>query len=287
MIIVRMTGGLGNQMFQYAAGYALASLHGVELALDISGFESYKLHKFGLDKLQISARILPVGQENRSQVVQRIVRRFARWIGRSECDYTERSLRFDPAFFELNGEAKVEGYFQSQEYFQSFATELRREFVPRKPLRPEHKSLIDQMGERESVMLHIRRGDYVSNAHTLKVHGICTVDYYRNAMTLLESRLTNKPQYFVFSNDMQWVKDHLPMAQGTVFVQGNENAPELELQIMSSCRHHVIANSSFSWWAAWLGQHDGQIVVAPKPWFDSSENDSTDLIPSGWVQVQK
>lgn len=141
-------------------------------------------------------------------------------------------------------------------------------------------------GKGDSVMLHVRRGDYVSNAKTLRVHGVCSIDYYRRAIGVARERL-GQPRFFVFSDDLAWSRENLPLGDDAVFVEGNAEAPEMDIFLMAVCRAHVIANSSFSWWGAWLATTDAPLVIAPDPWFDSPDVSAVDLIPASWQTLRK
>jgi len=142
-----------------------------------------------------------------------------------------------------------------------------------------------QILAKESISLHIRRGDYVSNVYTNSVHGTCSLDYYQQAVTLLESKLNN-PHFFIFSDDLAWAKEHLSFIENVTFVELDVNIPDHdEMFLMSQCLHHIIANSSFSWWGAWLNKNLDKIVIAPKRWFIDETYNTSDLIPDAWIRL--
>jgi hypothetical protein len=132
--------------------------------------------------------------------------------------------------------------------------------------------------------LHVRRGDFVSLNSAARVHGLCSVDYYARAINLVRSRCPGC-HFLVFSDDPQWARAELPLDPSAVFVTGNAERPEQDLILMSACGHHIIANSSFSWWGAWLAASQAKVVIAPKQWFLNAPRDTSDLIPDGWIRL--
>lgn len=282
MITTRIVGGLGNQMFQYAAGYSLADRLATNLRLDLSAFRRYELHRFGLDRLRISHRqgagwVAPV----RRALLARLP------AGRMPRSYfRERSLGYDNRWASLRDGVYLDGYFQSERYFSSVREALRREFQPVDPLDDRSRATLADIEAGPSVAVHIRRGDYVSDPKTLSVHGVCDPSYYAQAVRLLAARI-GSARYFVFSNDFEWVARHVPLPAGYVPIDWNGDAPERDLHLMARCRHHVIANSTFSWWGAWLAAQAGQLVVRPEPWFDAADLSADDLLPRHWTALPK
>lgn len=285
MIVARIFGGLGNQMFQYAAGRALAIRHGTELTLDLRMFRTYSLHQYSLSRFGIRAaaadeRSLRAHGRAKLALVARLP------VGTLRSCYLEHPFGTHAAWDRVAANAYISGYFQGEFFFQEAASSIRDEFLPVAAPGPQNDAVTDLMADCESVALHVRRGDYVSDRATFDIHGACSIDYYRAAVDALRRRL-DRPRFFVFSNDFPWAREHLSLGDDAVFVDWNAGAPELDLHVMSRCRHHVIANSTFSWWGAWLGSHPGQVVVAPDPWFDSVALDASELLPERWVRVRK
>ena len=285
MIVARIFGGLGNQMFQYAAGRALAIRHGTELALDLRMFRSYALHAYGLSRFRI--RVATV-QERPSRLPGRATLALAARLppGLLRSCYLEHPFGNRTSWECVAADAYISGYFQGEFYLREAADYLRDEFLPVAAFGAKNDAAAGLMADCESVAVHVRRGDYVSDQSTLDIHGVCSIGYYQAAVDLLRRRL-NRPRFFVFSNDFAWARNHLALGDDAVFVDWNANAPELDLHLMSRCRHHVIANSTFSWWAAWLAGHPGQIVVTPDPWFDSVALDDSGLLPDHWLRIGK
>lgn len=304
MIRVSLFGGLGNQMFQYAAGKALAKRHGVQLGFDLSGFRVDRLRSFSLDRLRVpetmlerdeaSASTETAGYFFRARRHERINRVMA-LIGlprlrSSPNSYREPHFHFDHAFESLGPHTELFGYFQSERYFSSIADEIRRHFEPREPLGTEARVTADKIAESAlPVSVHVRRGDYLQST-TASVHGVLDEGYYRKALAEIEGRVGRSPDLFVFSDDHDAAARVLHFVPPTriTYVQGDPNKPWEDMALIARCRHHLIANSSFSWWGAWLNYSRDKIVVAPRSWFTQKgllTRDTRDLYPSGWVQL--
>ncbi len=285
MIIAKVFGGLGNQMFQYAAGKALAAQHGVELRLDMRDFDRYDLHGSSLTKLQVKAPTAQAEELSHHPAWKRhLLSRLP--AGLSRTYFKERTFGYHPAWQQLGPNTYLDGYFQSERFFLAVAKELRQEFVPATRSVRIENGCADRLRKQESVALHVRRGDYVTNPRTLAVHGVCGVDYYRRAIQMIRERVAS-PRFHLFSNDMLWARANLGLPDDTVCVDWNADAPEWDLHLMSRCRHHVIANSSFSWWGAWLANHENQVVICPDPWFNDPNLSADDLICAHWTRLAK
>ena len=304
VITVSLMGGLGNQMFQYAAGKALAERHGVSLALDISGFRNSTHRSFLLDRLSIPESDRAVALEVSAE---KPVNHFARslWkrridrvlesagmpkLVRSANQYREPHFHHDSEFEALGPETSLFGYFQSERYFSSITQPLRDCFSPGEPLGTRAGEVLSQIERSElSVSMHVRRGDYLNPA-TAKFHGVLGKSYYRQAIDWIEAALGKRVVFFVFSDDpilAERVLNFVPKCRLN-HVRGDPDRPWEDLALMARCRHHVIANSSFSWWGAWLNPSPDKIVVAPRDWFaqkQSNNQNTSDLYPVGWVLV--
>ncbi len=286
MIGISLIGGLGNQMFQYAAGKALAKKLNVDLFLDVRDFESYALNIFLLDRFKISSqrgsknvlRKFPLSFKKPCKLLQK--------AGIVKVWYHETSYNYNKKFESLRKNLILSGYFQSEKYFQSIEEQIRQEYTPRNPLIGNNLEIGNQARELNSVMIHIRRGDYASDPKTLEIHGLCSTKYYEEAIQYIEDRVSN-PFFFIFSDDINWAKSNLNLPENTIYINGNKSYPEIDMHLMSLCKHHIIANSTFSWWGAWLGNNTKKIVIAPKPWFNVNPNNTCDLIPKSWTLIQK
>jgi hypothetical protein len=291
-VYTSLSGGLGNQMFQYAAGRALALRRNSRLRLDISAFASYDLHRaFELQRIFAC----PAEIASASDVEQLLGWQSLPVFRRLMAHPTFASLRRDafavePHFHYWPGINKVPqdcylfGYWQSEKYFLDQAPTIRADFAFSTPMSSKNKKIADTMAHGNAVSLHVRRGDFANNPHTHAIHGLCTPDYYRAAIRYMAEQIEN-PLFFIFSDDMNWVKDQLKPDFPCQYVEHNIGAESYnDLRLMSLCRHHIIANSSFSWWGAWLAANPSKIVIAPKQWFQNARHDTSDLIPDRWIR---
>jgi len=284
MILVRLIGGLGNQMFQYAAGRALAARLDAPLLLDLRDFRRYRLRYYGLDRMRIDARPATAWELARWPIWLRNRRWSGDRLGLTPRWFHEADLRYSPEFAAVTGTIGLDGYFQSERYFAGVRQALLQEFRPRAPLSRHNEQLAETIRTAASVCLHVRRGDYVNDPRTSAMHGVCSPAYYRRATATLRERHEDL-RYFVFSDDPAWCRENLSL-EDAVFVENNGAAPECDIFLMAQCRHHIIANSSFSWWGAWLAEAGGT-VVAPQPWFSNTTLRADDLIPPGWLRLPR
>lgn len=284
-VIVEVVGGLGNQMFQYAAACALAERLNVEIGLDLRRFDTYSLRAPGLHRWRIDAK--PMSPKEMWRYPQALLRAAGRltpiiqqWLG---C-YREPSLAFDERFQDLYHPLHLSGYFQSEQYFSFIRERLLREFVPAESLDARNTSLKTQMQRCNSVSLHVRRGDYVSVPQNQKIHGSCSPAYYQRAIDAMQTEI-GSATWFIFSDDLDWVRMNLPLPGRVVYVEGNIDRPEWDIHLMSQCRHNICANSSFSWWGAWLNNNTNKRVIVPASWFATPLLDASDIVPASWIKV--
>ena len=278
-------GGLGNQLFQFAAGRRLASRHGSELVLDLGWFR-YEAGRFGTPRRY---ELKGLGVEARTKVLhprtvaaldlerrRRVSRRRLTLIRQREGDYgvDERVLSADD-------DVLLIGYWQSETYFADTADAIRAELqISRAP------SVVDaQLAGRpkgNAVAVHVRRGDYVSNPTTREFHGVLDRDYYRRALEFVSKRVDD-PVFVAFSDEPEWVRRELA-SELPLNVVSTGDALE-DLRSMSRCLHHVTANSSFGWWGAWLGERDGSVICAPQRWFADEQADTGSIVPERWQRL--
>lgn len=285
-VVVGLSGGLGNQMFQYAAGQALAQRLDTSLLLDTSWFRGRSDREYALAPFRITA------SENAGPVWWpdaavngwcRVTRRWA--ISRlGVVIFREPHFHFVPAFDHISQPVYLEGYWQSQRYFAAIRETLLVELVPAATLPAACQPILTQIKSSDAICVHVRRGDYVSNPLAAKTHGLCSLDYYAQALKILPKNESS--HCFVFSDDPLWVQENLHLDCKTTVVDVNdEKNAHWDLHLMSACRYFIIANSSLSWWAAWLGTTVGKRVIAPLRWFNASNKDTSDLIPSDWLRL--
>lgn len=291
-VYTSLIGGLGNQMFQYAAGRALSLRKTTELRLDISGLASYGLHQgFELQRVFTCPAAIArasdidqlLGWQSKS-FIRRLMQqpRFAAF--RRDAFAVEPYFYFWPEINDLKTDCYLSGYWQSEKYFADAAAQIRADFTFRLPLENKNAELARQISQLNAVSLHVRRGDYASNPKTTATHGLCSLEYYSASIRHVSERV-QQPHIFIFSDDIAWVQDNLKIDFPCVYVQHNRGAESYnDMRLMSLCRHHIIANSSFSWWGAWLNPSTTKIVIAPQKWF-ANQTDVKDLFPSGWVTL--
>ena len=291
MVVVKLCGGIGNQMFQYSAGRRLAYVHSTELKLDISWFEIYKLRKYALGAFNIQENFATLEEIEALKVIKHgfadrlIANVMGRKTGTAPPYIREKHPSFDPEILSLPDGVYLEGYWQSEKYFAGMEGIIRPEFTVKTAQEGKNCELADMIASCASVSLHIRRGDYVSNPEANRVHGICTLDYYHRCVKQL-TKIVKKPHFFVFSDDHDWVRDNLKLSYPMTPVNHNGSDKDYEdLRLMSQCRHNIIANSTFSWWGAWLNESPDKIVIAPERWFNDSSRDTKDLIPDNWIRI--
>lgn len=289
-VIARIEGGLGNQLFQYAAARSLADRLGCDLVLDLRGLDESGDRPFQLNLYCIRASVAS------SQQVQGLPDwRASRW-GRIRSNISQfapayfsfpivwpRSFAFDARFDRITQPVYLVGYWQSEKYFDWNRTNLLRDLQLVAPL-PLDTTLRDEIRSTRSVALHIRRGDYVTNSAAAQFHGLCDMAYYHASINALRSRFPDI-HVFVFSDEPAWARANLRLDVPTRFVDANPtDKGHIDLELMRQCRHHVIANSSFSWWGSWLCESGEQVVYAPSRWFADPATDTSDVIPARWIQ---
>lgn len=292
MIIVKLSGGLGNQMFQYAAARRLAEVNNTELKIDLNSFKTDNLRKYELDKFNISAKqALP---ENLDLVNLSVPNRFLkRKINLEPAAFpfmrrkwpvryiNERHFHFDPMILNLGDNVYLDGTWQSEKYFSDIEETIREEFSFKSSLF-NNKEIFQEIKSTSSISLHIRRGDYATNPKTNSYHGLCSLDYYNKAVEYIAEKVKD-PHFYIFSDDTKWAEENLTINHVVTVISGIYTKTGFDdLRVMSMCKNHIIANSSFSWWGAWLSKHHDKIVVAPNRWFNGPGLKTTDLIPGSW-----
>ena len=299
MIIVQLLGGLGNQMFQYALGRHLAILNSCELKMDTEGFATdhlreYQLNRFCLPQafaahkeintLKYGHNILPL--VSTANFFNRVSRRLTgiKLIKKHTYIIERQIFSFCPEILKLPGNLYLEGYWQAERYFVSIRERLLKDFSLKTSPDAANSELLEQMKAGNSVSVHVRRGDYASDPATNRLYACCNQDYYQAAKELI-GRKIKEPRYFIFSDDPDWAEANLNF-ENRIIVRGNstDNGHE-DLRLMQNCRHNIIANSSFSWWGAWLNQNPDKVVIAPKTWINLPNLDTRDLIPEGWLRI--
>ncbi|WP_420581910.1 alpha-1,2-fucosyltransferase [Reichenbachiella sp.] len=288
MIVTKIIGGLGNQLFQYALGRHLALKNDTQLYLDLRAFDDYySLHKYALNHFNINAT--PASDKELKQFIaltnpwERIRRKFSNLLSPWQF-IDENTEKHHADILSLTGNIYLDGYWQSEDYFIDVRPMILKELSLRNTLSPNSIDIYQQIEVQTCASIHIRRGDYLSNQKTNSVHGLCDLNYYKKAMDKLEN-IVEIESYYVFSDDILWAKENLKSRKELIFVDHNDASSNFEdLVLMSKCSHHIIANSSFSWWGAWLNENEQKITVAPKKWFADESKDSSRIIPKNWIK---
>ena len=300
IIISRISGGLGNQLFQYAVARSIAENNGAQTVLDTSWFINNKndtKRDFLLPFFNISAREMKKEDEKNINLPDTINNTFYNKIKRKIFRILENlkpldkkkfiiepSFNFHPEILKIRNSCYLSGVWQSEKYFKEIEDIIRKEFTLKNKPAKKTGEWIEKIENANSVSLHIRRGDYVENQKTNQFHGTCDLGYYEKAIKIISEKIKN-PEFFIFSDDINWAKDNLKINFPTYFVSDKDIPDYEELIVMSKCKHDIIANSSFSWWGAWLNQNKDKIVIAPKNWFKAKHLDTKDLIPESWLTI--
>lgn len=289
MIITRLDGGLGNQMFQYAFGKSVSKLTGLTLKLDttyLGEYRHYELGIFDIKNIFASEKELLLFDRRKLSTLPKLLFKirhiFSRTLFLSEQEGNE-NLDF---LTNLPENIFLSGHWQNEMYFESIAPLVKNFFKFPAFIERENLLLERILRQSESVSLHVRRGDYIFEQNKL-VHGILPIEFYQSAISLIRERL-KAPMFVVFSDDVEWVKRNL-LIDGNVHYS-NHNTGERafrDMQLMSICKHNIIANSSFSWWGAWLNNNLEKIVVAPGQWFAQPEKNDIhkNIIPKEWIRI--
>lgn len=289
MIITALKGGLGNQMFQYALGRTLSLKNDDTLKLDTTGLSRANevgdiYRPFALDAFNLHATVATPEESLRLKypkgVLSKAWRKFEFKVLRKQ------HVGFESSMLTKHGDLYLDGYWQSPKYFESIRSTLLEDFTLRAPMSSSAESMARRMRASPSVSVHIRRGDYVANPKVAASYGPCTEAYYKRAAAEITKHVAH-PTWFVFSDDIDWVKENLDFPGTVIYVSGEAANDQEELLLMAACSHNVIANSSFSWWGAWLNQNPDKMVVAPSPWFDTRQKDHADILPSSWTHIPK
>ena len=304
MIITSLTGGLGNQMFQYAAGLALAEHRRTVLKLDVSWFGEdprFEAHnRYSLSCLNVTEQFATEEEIDRVRGVQ--LGRTERWsVSLARClrlhRYADRhaspshwhrppTFAFYPEFFEQPDHTYLNGMFQSEKFFAPIADLLRLQFSFRYPLQPALTELAERIRSGPSAALHFRRGDYARNAGFAREIGVVGLDYYHRAARILRERSPDAT-FYIFSDDIEAVAREFTPPGPHEFVRCVKPGQSHDkIRLMALCDHIAIANSTFSWWAAWLNPSPEKLVIAPDPWFSDSPHDQRDIVPSSWMRLR-
>ena len=285
--IVKFNGGLGNQMFQYAFARALEAETNTKTVFDMSFFEKKYARPFELDIFNVKVEtITNFWDKLKLKLIWKLRKKLngKKILGINF--YCEPHFEFDEKLFKLDKNTYIEGFFQGEKYFKDIEDIIRADFQFKNMPNEQNQVLIEKINATNSISLHIRRGDYVQKKRYQNVYATCSLDYYKRGVEYIAGMFEN-PTLFIFSDDIEWVKENLQLPYEGVYVSHNTgNRSYEDMRLMSLCKHNVIANSSFSWWGAWLNNNKEKVVIAPKKWFNDEKIVQTDVIPKDWVRIK-
>lgn len=298
MIIVKLIGGLGNQMFQYAIGRYLSAKNQTILKLDLTELldrrvhENFTFRNYELGEFNIQAELATVEETRPFHGGKSLFDRALSYINHKTGTplIRENGQKFQDSVLNVGPNAYLSGYWQSENYFINSADLIRNDFTLKREIleKMERSDIFKKMNESIShsnaVAIHFRRGDYIHNPVTNKFHGVCSEEYYYTAINYINSKI-EEPHYFVFSDEPEWLESNFKCDRPFTILKNNPGY--FDLYLMSLCKHNIIANSSFSWWGAWLNKHPEKIVIAPLQWFNDPilNKDTIDLIPKNWIRI--
>ncbi|MFN4144606.1 MAG: alpha-1,2-fucosyltransferase [Runella sp.] len=270
MIIVKLRGGLGNQLFQYALGRRLSLEYQTNLLLDTSAlgrFSWWTYRVYSLDAFSMKA-----------EMISKAILQKSKWAY-----FKESHFHFDPQVLTLRPPIYLDGYWQSERYFEPISNLLRQDLTLRKPLSDMGLQMEHHIKtQSQSVAIHLRRGDYTRFSLANRFLKPCPLEYYEKAVCFLATQMTSEATFFVFSDDIPWAKKYFKWLKQVYFVEGLTAIEDLWL--LSLCNHQIISNSTFGWWGAWLNPNPYKTVIAPQKWFSRGDHNTNDLIPSAWIK---
>jgi hypothetical protein len=291
MITVRLKGGMGNQMFQYAFGKRMAKSLNTELWLDLSQlldrsrkgivFRDYDLTIFRLKpRFIIRPSVLRTLYKLKSSSINNLVRKAA--IGKrthlKESQFhVQEELLSNP-----KDNTVYEGWWQSERYFEDISKEIREDFTFKNPILPKSKDLFNQINDTHSICLNVRRTDFLNTPNLNTTNQA----YFLKSAEIMCEKLES-PHFYIFSDDVKWCAENIKLNAPMTLV-GHEVKGEKfgnYMQLMKACKHFIIPNSSFAWWAVWLNENPNKTVIAPKNWFNDLTIDTSDLVPKDWMRI--
>jgi len=294
MIITKIQGGLGNQMFQYACGHALSLKTKNKLVLDTTWFKQHSIDTRREFLLSIFKTSINLAENWQIEIFNQFFKK----------PFTSLSDKWQKKVLKKVGLIRIlepgshqtinintfgakhillNGFWQTEEYFKKYEKQIRRDFSFMSPPKSDIKFWLNKINHTNSISIHIRREDYANNPKTRAYHGLLSLKYYSSAIKLIKTKVC-KPVFFVFSDDLQWVKKNFKISNKFFYVD-HENQDWEDLRLMSHCQHNIIANSSFSWWGAWLNKNKRKIVIAPANWYASKSIDSSKITPQSWLKI--
>ena len=286
MIITRISGGLGNQMFQYAIARSMAKRNNDIFKMDLSFYPKQTLRKYELNLFDIEENIASekecVKFRGREGLFLKVLNKLNLPLKRPVSYVREKqNTVFEKEIFSKTGDIYLDGFWQNEKYFIGIREQILEDFTAKKPISEEAQELLEEILVTNSISLHVRRGDYVADTHTNTVHGVCDLAYYKRAVEHMIAH-TNNPVFYIFSDDITWCKENFDFLEKKIFVDNTKTAID-DLELMKNCKHNIIANSSFSWWGAWLNRNLNKIILSPLNWVRYNPN-NLKWVPDNWIQ---
>lgn len=298
MVTVLLRGGLGNQMFEYAAALGLAEKYHTDVVLDTTmivdrfprrqlSFRNYDLDVFALvPKITVLSRIanvFPVPGLWVGLDLPLIATR--NMLGTQKLIKEKEEHVFDPGVMDAGANAYLWGFWQTPKYFEGAENAVRNAFKFRHPLEGEAEKVAERIKNVNSVALHVRRGDYLSSKYK-DLYGGTNLEYYKKAVEYIGARAKD-PEFFIFSDDIAWCRENIKTSFKTNYMTDETAGPKasFHMQLMALCKHNIIANSTFSWWAAWLNANPGKIIIASMHWYADPKMKGDGIIPDAWVRI--
>lgn len=292
MIQVRLKGGLGNQMFQYAFGMARAAQLGTSLKLDCSALldrsrgKDFVYRDLDLDIFSsepdfgINPALLRKFYKIKSSSISRLVKKHA---ARGLTMEKEKHFHVDQRLIESpTDNALYDGWWQSERYFSNINSQIREAFKFKESILPEAKVLYEEICNSNSVCLNVRRTDFL----TTPTLNATNLEYFLKSAERMAGLIEN-PHFFIFSDDIDWCKTHIRLDHPVNIVGHEMKGYKFGnyLQLMKACKNFIIPNSSFAWWAVWLNENQDRKVIAPKNWFNEGDFNTSDLVPKEWLRI--
>ena len=291
MIVVKLMGGLGNQMFQYSLAKSLSIIHNTECKVDLSFLQLNPEGKYTPRQYELNVfeeKIEVISSKELEEFLKKYNSSLKQWLTNRLPSFfpkhllVEKGHGYQSDVFNCSKNAYLSGFWQSEKYFRQFENELKNSFHFKKEFINDTNEFKQSLSKCNSVSLHVRRGDYISNQFSKEFHGSCSIEYYYSAINIIAQKYNNI-KFFVFSDDIEWCKTNLKMNHDCFFIDSGSQYKDMYL--MQLCKHNIIANSSFSWWGAWLNSNAEKTVIAPKKWFINESVNTGDVIPDKWIKI--
>lgn len=285
MLIVKVQGGLGNQLFQYAFGRAMAIKNNTQLLLDASHYKYTSDHTgYVLDRYNIQAVTANYQFAFFKAKCVNLIKRLPKALQGMFGYLYEDGYRFSESCTEFSEGYTYVGYWQSWKYFYDVLPTIKSDLVLKDNIPAHAAQLIQHVKSCNSISIHIRRGDYITNPKAASIYRSLPMSYYNDAIGVIKESVDN-PFYFVFSDDPEWVAENLDFGTNSLMVSSFGFSPQVDMMIMSHCKHNIIANSTFSYWGAMLNDNAGAIKISPNKWFNPGSLSEEDVIPDNWLRI--